>query len=527
MDTNVWLPPLIALVCTICGGLTSFGDAILYHVVWAALSTSGVLNFAPRESLTRSILYLSILPIASLPLGLYVARRELWPCFLYGAVMAASGMCAVPLGIYLQLNADVQLLKGAVGIVFLVFALFRLTASILELGRQRRAARGAREAALAARGGESAAQGGGASSAKGSGGGGDDAAAAEDEAPSTALSRDAAARSIDAAPLVDERGAVALALSRSLAPESGRAASAREAAPLSPRDLLLVQPRSQSPQRDAPLQAGEPLASTVAAPVPVRPSPEPQERRDACERRAAGDGQLAAKPPPAAAPQSAAAPAFLSAALVRAAAGRSPCCPPPLVPISAIYSIRATLLLLLATGAFAGLLGGAFGTAGPPMMIAFALLRLDMDIIRGVAVVYGALELGLRIALLVTSRGSAFDAAEMPIYAAVAAASCAGFLAGTALRRFVDTALVVRLLLVLVLASSALLLGALESAGVAAAFGIAAALWLALLAAAWRNPARADAAGAALKAAPRAACTRARAACCPLSAAPVVTPSPS
>jgi hypothetical protein len=167
--------------------------------------------------------------------------------------------------------------------------------------------------------------------------------------------------------------------------------------------------------------------------------------------------------------------------------------------VSPVYSVRATLGTLFGTGVLSGLLGGLFGTGGPPQMIAFAVLKVDKDIIRGVSMVYGLLECGMRVIMFTTSEGNVFSAAEWPIYVGIAVASWVGFVVGTWLRRYADTDMIIRMLLLLVFTSSAILLGALTTHAVAIGFAVAGAAWLGLLAFVFRHPHRWESFSAAVR----------------------------
>lgn len=156
--------------------------------------------------------------------------------------------------------------------------------------------------------------------------------------------------------------------------------------------------------------------------------------------------------------------------------------------ISPRYPPHKVLMVLLIAGFASGILSSTYGVGGPPQMLAFAVLSVEKDYIRAVSVVYGVLELGARIYFFTTSEGAVFDAAEWPVYLGIALAAWTGFVAGTWLRRFADTDAIIRVLLLLVFASSAILLGALDETGIAAGFGVGAAVWVALLIALFLRP---------------------------------------
>lgn len=150
-------------------------------------------------------------------------------------------------------------------------------------------------------------------------------------------------------------------------------------------------------------------------------------------------------------------------------------------PISPKYGVKATLVIVAVTGLAAGLLGGLLAVAGPPLMIAFAVLDLDKDVIRAIKISYSVFEAPSRIGMF-TSPASTFS---IPLYGnqylITIIFSIVGNTAGTWLRRFCDTARIVQILLCLVLLSSSILLGALEQPAVAAAFVVIVLLWLGLV----------------------------------------------
>jgi uncharacterized membrane protein YfcA len=148
-----------------------------------------------------------------------------------------------------------------------------------------------------------------------------------------------------------------------------------------------------------------------------------------------------------------------------------------LPPISATYSVKATVIAFIISGAFAGLLNGLLGTGGPPQMVVFSILEVDKETIRSMSAIYGAFLLPVRAYMFTQAQGNVFNPDDWPTYLSVAVASWGGFLGGTLLRRRADTDAIIRVLLVLVFASSAILLGALEDAGLAAAYVVGGLLW--------------------------------------------------
>lgn len=402
MEEPAWLPPLIVFICSIVSGLTSFGNAILFHILWAL---AGVVGLAPSytDSLARVVVYVTAMSLASIPLGLWLARAHLARYAPYGGALALTGLPASAAGTWLLLHADLFFLSTGIGLFFLAFSVARLTAAVNARAHER----------------HRCAAGGGADLAR-----------------------------FDAVQLRD-------------APDDGgggAAAGSNGDAPSPP-----------SPPAEAPA-AGEDVGAAVviSAPPPLPP------------------------PPP-------------------------PCC--RLEPLTPTVSARAALAALAATGLAAGLLGGMFGTSGPPQMIAYALLSMDKDAMRAVTYVFNAAEVSVRVLVFAlaasvgaASGGNLAGAADVSagVFAGIVILTWAGFFLGDRLRKYADSAAIVNVLLVLVFLSSAILLGALESVRVASIFAAGAALWLALLAALLRFPAAFDAAGAALARAARAAIVRVR-----------------
>jgi hypothetical protein len=413
------LPPGLALLCAIVAGLTSFGDAILYHILWSICVVGGLVP-GDRAALIKAVIFVTIMPLSSMPLSLYVSRAKWRQCFIFAAVMASTGMSGVPIGASLLFAGDLTWLKIGVGSFFLLFSAVKITLALLS--RNARPSTSQLEPAAAPTGPAiniMAANG--------------DAAVADN---------DVAVNPVQA----DE--------------ESGTAALAGAA--------------STTSVDDRPLQAQLEPADTQPPPfLPGQSKMFLMPRRTSAERvesAANGHSTVHNDMTPAA-----------------AAAHKGGRCWGMLEPISPKYGVRATLGILLVAGLVAGILGGLYGTSGPPMMTAFALLALDKDTIRGLASLYMVFELGVRIYSFTSAAG--FDAADAPVYGGVIVASWVGFSTGTYARRWADTATVVFILLCLVYASSSILLGALDNSSIAIGFAVGTAVWLAAIAAVrwWRR----------------------------------------
>lgn len=476
-----FLPPALGFICSVVAGLTSFGDAIMWHVLWALCGAIGLISTSSRESLTKAVLYLTVMPLANLPIGLYVSRKQLWPCAPYGFTMAVTGLCFVSVGAWLLFHADLTALKIGVGIFFISFSVLKLTSSVAGWGLKRQEKRaGATASATASVGAE-----------------------APPAAALQPLSGNSEGATADLSPVDTLGSEVAVNALRSSQVKAGAAPAPETAAD----EWAKVEPiggwggyaasTSGAAASSAPGLSRTASAVPGAAPAPAVSSASILKSTPAC------NADANAAPP-------ARLPAFLHPVwrLWRRVSTR-------LSPISPRYAPGSCLGILFATGTASGLLGGMMGTGGPPQMMAFAVLAVDKDVIRGVSMVYGLLETGLRVVMFTTGAGSPFDANEWPIYAGIAVASWAGFAAGTFLRRWADTEAIIRLLLLLVFMSSAILLGALQDRAVAAVFVVAGIAWLVSLAYVFRKPQRyvqcMSSIGRTLRAIWRSCCSRAAA----------------
>jgi hypothetical protein len=387
------IPPVLAVICSTVAGLTSFGDAILFHVLWAIVGVIGWLPAGRRETLERAVLYLSFIPIANLLPSIYVSRKLLAQCWIYGLVMATSGVGMVNVGAYMLFFGDLTALKLAVGTFFILFSGVKLTLTVGKASRDRRVQ------------------------------------------PTYTETKDSPCNEV--------------------------------ASPQSHTMLILPEPTTAPPDVQASGVAAKEPSDVPVASDHNPEVPEKIEPSENIEPVARSDQKAEAFEP-----------------LVL--------CKGRLIinPISPVYSPKATLAMLLFTGIFSGLLGGMFGTGGPPQMIAFALLKVDKDVLRAVSVVYGCFELGMRIYSFTAGSGNVFDPSEGLVYGLIIVAAWIGYALGTWYRMRVNTDIIITMLLCLVLASSAILLGALDSTDIATGFGIGIAVWICFLLLIWNRPSK-------------------------------------
>lgn len=141
------------------------------------------------------------------------------------------------------------------------------------------------------------------------------------------------------------------------------------------------------------------------------------------------------------------------------------------------------MLIMLCCAAMAGgMLAGMLGAGGPPFMAAYAILELDKDVLRGFSAAPAVFML-IRLFIYVFGDGSVFQWDEWPVYVAIWIAAAAGASGGTYCRRYIDSAMLVKILYVIIFASSALMLGATQDARVALSYAAFCCVWIA--AAAW------------------------------------------
>ena len=138
----------LALCASLSAGLTGFGDAVLYIVLWSA---ADALALVPGGALRLAAALIAVVALTQAPLLLFAARRELARMLPYAVAMNLSAIPLSALGSWVLYHADVVALKRFVGAFFLLFATARLSAAAFALARERRERRlGAAAAAASA-----------------------------------------------------------------------------------------------------------------------------------------------------------------------------------------------------------------------------------------------------------------------------------------------------------------------------------------------------------------------------------------
>ena len=137
MDIYFWLTSSIAFICGIASGLTGFGDAILFHVLFALSIAAGLLPLS-SEATIRAVGFVTVISLSVMPQLIWSSRRELLRVFPYSVVMGLSGLPMVPVGTVLLLTGDLSILRSIVGALFLAFSGLRLVMSIRDLSLSHR-----------------------------------------------------------------------------------------------------------------------------------------------------------------------------------------------------------------------------------------------------------------------------------------------------------------------------------------------------------------------------------------------------
>jgi hypothetical protein len=134
-----WLPGALGFFCAIASGLTGFGDAILFHVLFALCGAIGLVPVT-REAVIKAVLYLAVIPLALLPQLLWARRHEVLVALPFSFTMACSAIPMVYIGTLLLFKGDLMALKIAIGVTFLLFSGVRLVMSVHKLGLTRESA---------------------------------------------------------------------------------------------------------------------------------------------------------------------------------------------------------------------------------------------------------------------------------------------------------------------------------------------------------------------------------------------------
>lgn len=372
-----WIPILCSFSSCIVSGLTSFGDAIFFHIVWAIATAAGGIPDG-RDALAKAVTFVTIQSVSNVPLLFWLARKELFRAYPYGAVMGIAGCAMVPVGSSLLYFGNIVVVKWLAGSFFLAFSIWRLLSEALSFVRSRTQSK-----------------------------------------PENQQNQKSAIEPAD-----EPCDSPPDSCTTPVNPEtSGSAFESISVHVATPGDIA---------ENSADTTTATTTITTITATTVTDSDAEAPQRSATTPL-----GRLISR----------------------------------LLPISDRLSKGRCLFVLLCAGLGAGFLGGLLGTGGPPQMIAFALMALHKDIIRAISASYNSIEIPFRILIFLNTDGNMFDFQnEWQLYLGIVLAAWTGYSAGTYIRQFADTAMILRFLLVLVFASSGILLGALDNAWLAAVY---------------------------------------------------------
>lgn len=134
-----WFPPLCALLACIVSGITSFGDGICFLLLVSLASAAGIIP-NDKDTYPTAVLYVTLLPLASLPALLWAGRKELKRSVGYASLLSISTAALIPLGSKLLLTGSLTVIKTVIGSFFICFACFSLWVAMYGLGKERVAA---------------------------------------------------------------------------------------------------------------------------------------------------------------------------------------------------------------------------------------------------------------------------------------------------------------------------------------------------------------------------------------------------
>jgi hypothetical protein len=126
--------PVIAFVACTVSGITNFGDGVVFLVGW---SFYHLIFDDPEFTLADAMIYISILPLASLPPLLYASRHEIRKSFAYGCVLSLASSATTPVGVYLIVS------RGSAAVIIIgclcfAFASLKLIPSTYAFGQLRK-----------------------------------------------------------------------------------------------------------------------------------------------------------------------------------------------------------------------------------------------------------------------------------------------------------------------------------------------------------------------------------------------------
>ena len=115
---------VVVFISSFVAGLTSFGDAIMYHALMQILRLAGLYS----EQTTASVFSITLMTMVSQPFMIIeMAGGPLRSRLRDGLVLSASGIPSVILGFWLLKNVDTSVLIFIIGALFLAFSMIKLS----------------------------------------------------------------------------------------------------------------------------------------------------------------------------------------------------------------------------------------------------------------------------------------------------------------------------------------------------------------------------------------------------------------
>ncbi|KAA0173970.1 hypothetical protein FNF27_04531 [Cafeteria roenbergensis] len=423
-DPRLWIEPLVVFFCAVSSGLTSFGDAIMLHVVFVILGGAGAVPYEiPRVTFLATLLAATAVWLMLASAWKEVSLHSL--TLSLAVVVPGVTMASIMTQVLLEIG-DTRPIEIAMGSVFLAFAIWRLTVMIgfapVVVGRPPSS-----PPELA-----------------------DGAALQSPQAPGTPLPEKSAAtsRALVGNGHIAGRSSMAIGELPALAPpeRDGDGADCDKFAEAPSDSAAATAQDERGAGRATPPRADD--GSATAAPAALA---------------AAGCGEeqaLDVPPPPTG-----------SEPETRSCAHRFAC-------RRHAVPVWHELVAFLLAGTVAGVLGGLTGANGPPLMAVFAVLGTHKDRVRAVYVWYSMSELIVRLSVFGAEGQAVTEQFSGGSIAVICSVACAGFVAGTLLRRFFDTVAILKGLLSLVLVSACLQLGVLKDSVIAAGVLSPLAVWV-------------------------------------------------
>lgn len=433
-------PPIIAVFASSIRGITGFGDGITFSALW---SIASVFNLVPSMGdarvLRRAVFFSTCMQTVSMPIQLWQARAQLRLIIFYAIVMSMSGAMGVVLGAHALLEGEATALREGAGSFFYIFSVGSLLSRAIIALRKHHSLEIEPQLATANAGATAPALSTPAKTATAIGTTDFVIEADEDEDEDDDDEDDESA--------VVEEETERVGLLSPLPKKSGGAGAGGGIVSSSPETIV----RDVSPSTRAAVASTETTAAVAWVPPAVLEA-----------ARAASAGGASVNLAPSASSEVRGG-ARRCAALIDFV--RAPLPASYFPRLSPVFEPKSMLILLLCAGMCGGFLGGLLGTGGPPMMLAYAQLQLDKDVLRGFAIEPSILML-VRLTMYVASPVSVVDfgadggLGDAPIAATIAASSLVGMVMGSSVRHYLPVDGLIAAILLLVFVASALMLHA-------------------------------------------------------------------